>query len=76
MKARHFRRLRKKFQNSDWVAGKYRQQLERSRELNSFEMFECSDFFRGYDLAEYNREIHRKAVKRNQAKLRYLNNYL
>jgi len=75
MKAKYFKRLRKNFKDPKWVAKKYRAELEESRALNSFYKFECSDFFRGYGLAEYNREQYRIRTNKNNARLNYLKKY-
>lgn len=48
--------LKEKLKNKNWVNNKIQELLTFSNQLNTFKMFECSDFFRGYTVASRNRK--------------------
>mgnify|MGYP003629980845 CR=1 FL=1 len=72
MKARHIQKFRDRLTNEKWLARKYRELLDKTRYWNDFERFECSSFFRGYELAEHNQEVYNKGYKKTLARLKYI----
>lgn len=47
-------RLRKKLKNRRWLENKLDELYEETNKCANFRTFDCSDFFRGYRLAERN----------------------
>lgn len=76
MKARHFRKMRENLKNKDWLNEKLIALYKESEEWNNFKTFECSDFFRGYDYAEYNRGIHERGSKKTSRRIRFIHSRL
>lgn len=72
MRKHDFRMFRRRLVNKKWLTRKYRELLERSREIENFYDFECSVFFRGEHLANFNTEIYYQNRARNDARLRYI----
>lgn len=63
---RHYRldKLRKKLEkNESWLRSYVRHLSEEEKAWNHFEIFECSEFFVGYETAAINREVYKKAIK-------------
>ena len=67
---------RKNLRNPDWVIEEYKRLLNKSKSIENFETFECSDFFRGKELAEHNRKILVKKRSKNKRKLRFIKEIL
>jgi hypothetical protein len=76
MRERSFRILRNRFKNKAYLTRKYRQLLDTSQELSSFYDFECSEFFRGSQLAAYNTELYYQRSSQNNARLKYIKQHL
>ncbi len=72
MRASHFRRIRKKMQDYNWLYNKYLDKLNQSESCNHFRDFDCDSAFRGHHLAKHNTEIHRKWDKKLTAKIKWL----
>lgn len=69
-------KLRKKLKNKKFVESLYDRLTSESHELNHFETFECSDFFRGEHRAEYNRRIYVKSKKRLDRQISFVKRLL
>lgn len=68
MKARQFRKLRKKIAKKGYYQKRYEALLKRIKRWEDFYKFECSDFFRGSDLADYNNDIYEANAPRLKQK--------
>lgn len=64
--------LRKYLKDPKWLINKYLTILREEKELNHFETFECSSFFKGYDLAEHNRKVLSIRRKRYYRQLKFI----
>ena len=68
-----FIKLRNKLKNKKYVNKLYKKYCEEYEELETFYTFECSSFFRGYYLAELNREKYYRRQYRLDKHLEFLN---
>lgn len=55
-----------------WINSKIRYFAEELNEWNRFKQFECSSFFRGYELAILNEELYEQSIKYPKRKIRQL----
>ncbi len=69
MKAKHFKKMRLRVTDKDWLLKEYRKYAEVQKELNHFRDFKCSTFFEGETLASLNRIEYRKRSNVNYRKL-------
>ncbi len=60
MKARHIRKIRKKLKDKSFLHRQLKKWAQEDDNLNHFYKFECSDFFRGKETAEINRQEYNK----------------
>lgn len=68
--------LRKKLKDKIWVKNRIKLLLNFSKEMNYYRMFDCSDFFRGYQLAKRNRIWADKREKQINRQLHFLEHLL
>lgn len=64
--------LRKKLKDNVWVKDRIKLLLHFSNKMNHYRMFDCSDFFRGYQLAKRNRIWADKREKQINRQLLFL----
>lgn len=69
---RKIKYIRKKLKDRNWIQKRIDLLLYYSKELNSFWKFECSNFFRGYEVASRNRIWASKREKQISRQLTFL----
>ena len=57
-------KLRRKLKEKKFLEKQYDRLTNKAHEMNDFERFECSTFFRGFERAEYNQRKYNKTMKR------------
>lgn len=75
-KSTRIKTTRKNLRNKDWVIEEYKRLLDKSKNIENFERFECSDFFKGKELAEHNRKRLVKKRSKNKRKIRFIKEIL
>ena len=73
MKAKKTRKLRLKYKDKKWLKEQLKHQYWELKRLNTFKTFDCSSFFRGYDLAEINRKEYDRRYQKCMWKINYYN---
>ena len=75
-KSTRIKTTRKNLRNKDWVIEEYKRLLNESKSIENFETFECSDFFRGKELADHNRKRLVKKRAKNKRKIKFIKEIL
>lgn len=75
-KSTRIKTTRKNLRNPDWVIEEYKRLLNKSKSIENFETFECSDFFKGKELADHNRKRLVKKRAKNKRKLNFIKEIL
>jgi hypothetical protein len=75
-KSTRIKTTRKNLRNPDWVIEEYKRLLNKSKSIENFETFECSDFFKGKELADHNRKRLVKKRAKNKRKIRFIKEIL
>lgn len=75
-KSTRIKTTRKNLRNTDWVIQEYKRLLNESKSIENFETFECSDFFRGKELADHNRKRLVKKRAKNKRKIKFIKEIL
>jgi len=69
-------KIRKDLQDPKKVKALLDIEYEKSKDLKDFLTFECSDFFKGYDLAEKNRKIYNYKIVKTDKRIDFLQSFL
>jgi hypothetical protein len=75
-KSTRIKNTRKNLRNPDWVIAEYERLLSKSKSIEHFETFKCSDFFEGKELAAHNRKLLVKKRAENKRKIRFIKEIL
>jgi hypothetical protein len=75
-KSTRIKTTRKNLRNKDWVIKEYERLLNKSKSIENFETFKCSDFFEGKELAAHNRKLLVKKRAENKRKIRFIKEVL
>lgn len=75
-KSTRIKTTRKNLRNKDWVIEEYKRLLNESKSIENFKTFECSDFFRGKELADHNRKRLVKKRAKNKRKIKFIKEIL
>jgi len=76
MMTRKYRRLSRHLKNKKWILNRLNKLEEELRDLASYEIFECSSFFRGYELAERNYTKYENKKRKVLRHIRFLDQVL
>ena len=68
-----YAKLRNKIKDKRWVKKMLDKLYAESEDIDKFERFECSNFFRGEISAERNRKFYKKWSKQNIRHINFLN---
>lgn len=61
--------MRNKIKDINYLTSKYYELLREYESIKTFETFECSDFFRGYEKAKHNKKVLK--IMRNKCNRQY-----
>lgn len=68
--------MRRRISNKKWLTKRLNQLLDESHHWHTFEKFECSTFFKGYEKAAHNLKLYQKGSRRTSRQIKFIQSLL
>tara|TARA_R110000851_G_scaffold67718_4_gene152823 strand:- start:931 stop:1173 length:243 start_codon:yes stop_codon:yes gene_type:complete len=75
MKAKHFKKIRSNLADKQFLKLEIEHLERQLNNWRTFQQFECSSFFRGYELAKRNQKRYTQGHKKTIARLKYIDKH-